>query len=185
MIAYAEPEYRFNVIMPNDDKTQVIIPNSKSMVRQTEVLMYVFQQTGIAFEPIKQKDFRGKLNEWRRKGQKITPPKGTQLEDRLEEELYQYCINGTPEPDRSHLQYGSCLTEAGFHYFRFNSFIEHLGNSWKIPEEKIAQKLKDRCFVEFDHSLNVGGKTLKVCKVKQLHVHKIEYKPVERKRTNY
>ena len=25
MIAYAEPEHRFNVIMPNDDKIQVII----------------------------------------------------------------------------------------------------------------------------------------------------------------
>jgi len=31
----------------------------------------------------------------------------------------------------------------------------------------------------------VDGKTLKVCKVKQLHIDKIEYKPVERKKTNY
>ena len=60
-----------------------------------------------------------------------------------------------------------------------------MGNGWKIPEEKIAQKLKDKCNVEFDHSLNVDGKTLKVCKVVQLHVDKIEYKPVERKESNY
>ena len=31
--------------------------------------------------------------------------------------------------------------------FRFNSFIEHLGTG-KIQEEKIAQKLKDKCNVE-------------------------------------
>ena len=185
MIAYAEPEYRFNVIMPNDDKIQVIVPNTKSMVRQTDVLMYVFQQTGIAFEPIKPKDFRAKLNEWRKKGQDITPPKGTQIDDRLAEELFQFCINGPQATQRSRLNLGSCLTEEGFHYFRFNSFIEHLGNGWKIPEEKIAQKLKDKSKVEFDHSLNVDGKTLKVCKVAQLHTDLIEHKPVERKGANY
>ena len=69
--------------------------------------------------------------------------------------------------------------------FRFNSFIEHLGTGWKIPEEKIAQKLKDRCNVEFDHSLNVDGKTLKVCKLPQLFTPQIEHKPIERKGSNY
>jgi len=185
MIAYTEPEYRFNVVMPNDDKIQVIIPNTKSMVRQTEVLMYVFQQTGTAFEPIKPKDFRAKLNEWRKKGQDITPPKGTQIEDILEEELFQYCINSPQAPKRSHLNLGSCFTEEGFHYFRFNSFLEHLGTGWKIPADKIAQKLKDKCHVEFNYSFNVDGKTLKVCKVAQLHIDKIEYKPVDRKEANY
>jgi len=185
MIAYAEPEYRFNVVMPSDDNIQVIIPNTKLMTRQKEVLDLVWQQTGVYFEPLKPKEFRAKLNEWRKNGQKITPPKGTQLEDRLEEELFQYCINGPQAQQRTQIHNGSCFTEEGFHYFRFNSFIEHLGNGWKIPEEKIAQKLKDRSKVEFDHSLNVDGKTLKVCKVVQLHVDKIEYKPVDRKGANY
>ena len=185
MITYAEPEYRFNVIMPNDDKIQVVITNTKLMTTQKEVLNLVWQQTGVYFEPLKPKDFRAKLNEWRRNGQKITPPKGTQIEDRLEEELFQYCINGPQAHQRSQIHNGSCYTEEGYHYFRFNSFIEHLGNGWKIPEEKIAQKLKDKCNVEFDHSLNVDGKTLKVCKVVQLHVDKIEYKPVARKESNY
>ena len=185
MIAYAEPEYRFNVIMPNDENAQVIIPNTKLMTRQKEVLDLVWQQTGVYFEPLKPKEFRAKLNEWRKNGQNIKPPKGTQLDDRLEEELFQYCINGPQAQQRSQLNLGSCLTEEGFHYFRFNSFIEHLGNGWKIPEEKIAQKLKDRCFVEFDHSLNVDGKTLKVCKVAQLHADKKDHKPVERKESNY
>ena len=76
-------------------------------------------------------------------------------------------------------------TDEGFHYFRFNSFIEHLGNSWKIPEEKIAQKLKDRCGVEFNVSLNIQGKTLKVCKVKQLEIKQIEHKVTERTKNNY
>ena len=50
MIAYAEPEYRFNVIMPNDEtmlKLLYLIPNS--MFRQKEVLIYVWQQTGTIF----------------------------------------------------------------------------------------------------------------------------------------
>ena len=85
------------------------------------------------FEPLKPKDFRAKLNEWRRGGQKITPPKGTQIEDRLEEELYQYCVNGPQAQERRQIHNGSCFTEEGYHYFRFNSFIEHLGTGWKIP----------------------------------------------------
>ena len=185
MIAYAEPEYRFNVVMPSDENIQVIIHNTKLMTRQKDVLDLVWQQTGVYFEPIKPKEFRAKLNEWRKKGQKIKPPKGTQIDDRLAEELFQFCINGPQATQRSRLNLGSCLTEEGFHYFRWNSFLEHLGNGWKIPEEKIAQILKDKCYVEFDHSLNVEGKTLKVCKVAQLHTDLIEHKPVERKGTNY
>ena len=87
--------------------------------------------------------------------------------------------------ERIQINSGSCLTEDGHHYFKFTSFIDHLGASWKIPEERIAQKLKDKCDVEFNHSLNVDGKTMKVCRVKQLHIDKIEYKPVERKESNY
>jgi hypothetical protein len=171
--------------MPNDDKTQVIIPNSKAMVRQTEVLMYVFEQTGVYFEPLKPKDFRAKINEWRKNGQKITPPKGTSTEDRLEEALFQYCIHGPQAQKRVQIHNGSCFTEEGFHYFKFTSFIDHLGNGWNIPQDKIAQKLTDKCKVIFNLSFNVEGKTLKVCKVAQLHVDKIEYKPVERKGDNY
>jgi len=53
------------------------------------------------------------------------------------------------------------------------------------PNQKIAQKLKDKCNVEFDHSLNVDGKTLKVCKLSQLFTPQIEHKPIERKGSNY
>ena len=185
VIKYAEPEYRFNVVMPNDDKMGVVIPNLKSMTIQAELLRLIWSQTFIKFDTLKPKAFDAKLNEWSKNIQKITPPKGTQLEDRLEEELYQKCINGPQAPQRKQLHLGSCFTEAGFHYFRWNSFLEHLGSSWKIPEEKIAQILTDKCHVEFDHSFNVDGKTLKVCKVAQLHTDLIEHKPVERKGTNY
>ena len=185
VIQYVEPEYRFNVVMPNDDNIGVVIPNLKSMTIQTELLRLIWSQTFIKFETVKPKIFNAKLNEWSKNIQKITPPKGTQIDDRLEEELFQYCINGPPAQERSQINLGSCLTEEGFHYFRFNSFIEHLGNGWKIPEEKIAQKLKDKCFVEFDHSFNVDGKTLKVCKVKQFHAEKKDHTPTKRKGTNY
>ena len=115
----------------------------------------------------------------------ISPPAGTQIEDRLTEELFQYCVNGPRAKERIQINRGACLSEEGFHYFKFSSFIDHLGSSWKIPEERIAQKLKDKCDVEFNHSLNVDGKTHKVCRVKQLHIDKIEYKPVKRKESNY
>ena len=35
--------------------------------RQKEVLDLVWQQTGVYFEPLKPKEFRAKLNEWRKK----------------------------------------------------------------------------------------------------------------------
>ena len=112
------------------------------MTRQKEVLDLVWQQTGVYFEPLKPKEFRAKLNEWRKNGQKITPPKGTQLEDRLEEELFQYCINGPQAQQRNQIHNGSCFTEEGFHYFRFNSFIEHLGKWMEDSRRKNCTEIK-------------------------------------------
>ena len=80
---------------------------------------------------------------------------------------------------------GSCLTEDGHHYFKYQSFISHLGSDWKISKEKIGHKLKEKFKVEFNYSLKIENKVEKVCKLKQLHVDKIEYKPVERKDSNY
>jgi len=185
VIKYADPEYRFNVVMPNDDKKGVVIPNLKSMTTQTELLRLIWSQTFIKFDTVKPLVFNAKLNEWSKNIQKITPPKGTQIEDRLEEELYQKCINGPQAQERSHIYNGSCFTEGGFHYFRWDSFIEHLGSGWNIPGEKMATILRDKCHVKFNHSFNVESKTLKVCKVAQLHTDLIEHKPVERKKTNY
>ena len=186
IIKYIEPEYRFNVVMPNDDKIEVIVANTKLMTTQKEVLNLIWEQTGVYFEPLKPKDYRAKLNEWRGPGcTVIKPPAGTQIGDRLKDELYQYCVNGPQAKQRTQIKNGACWTEEGFHFFKFRSFIEHLGNSWKISEERIARQLEKDCKVEFNHSLNVDGKTLKVCRVPQLHVDQIAYKPVERKENNY
>jgi hypothetical protein len=171
--------------MPNDDKMGVVIPNLKSMTIQTELLRLIWSQTFVKFDTVKPLVFNAKLNEWSKNIQKITPPKGTQIEDRLEEELYQKCINGPQAQERSHIYNGSCFTEGGFHYFRWDSFLEHLGSGWNIPGEKMATILRDKCHVKFNHSFNVENKTLKVCKVAQLHTDLIEHKPVERKGTNY
>ena len=50
---------------------------------------------------------------------------------------------------------------------------------------EIAQKLKEKCSVEFGHSLNIDGKTLKVCRVSQLHYKRIEHKLTDREKSNY
>ena len=83
------------------------------------------------------------------------------------------------------IRLGSCITEDGYHYFKYQSFLTHLGNDWKISKEKIGQKLKERFNVEFNQTLKIDGKSEKVCRLKQLHIDKIEYKPVERKGSNY
>jgi len=186
IIKYQEPEYRFQVIMPNDDKIEVVVPNTKLMTTQKELLNLIWEQTGIYFEPLKPKDYRAKLNEWRGPGcETIAPPKGTQIGDRLKDELYQYCINGPQAKQRNQIRNGACYTDKGHHHFKFSSFIEHLGNNWKIPQERIARQLEKDCEVEFNFSLNIDGKTEKVCRSLQLHLDKIEYQPVERKESNY
>ena len=185
VIKYEQTEYRFNVVMPNDDTFEVVIPNLKLMTNEKEFLSLIWDQTGTYFEPLKPKDFRAKLNEWRKNGQTIKPPEGTHTDDILAEELYQYCVNGPRAKERIQLKNGACLTEEGHHYFKFQSFITHLGNGWKIDQQKIAQKLKDKCKVEFGHSFNVEGKTEKVCKVKQLETKQIAYKVTTTKESNY
>jgi hypothetical protein len=185
IIKYVEPEYRFQVVMPSDDKVEVIVANTKLMTTQKEVLNLIWEQTGVYFEPLKPKDYRAKLNEWRNGCETIYPPKGTQIADRLHDELYQYCINGPQAKQRGQIKNGACYTNDGNHYFKFTSFIQHLGSNWKIPEERIARQLEKDCKVEFNHSLNVDGKTLKVCRLPQLHMEQIEYQPVKRKESNY
>ena len=103
----------------------------------------------------------------------------------MREELFQYCVNGPQAQERIQIKNGSCLTEDGFHYFQWKSFLSHLGNGWKTPHEKIAQKLKEKCQVKFGHYIKIEGKAVSVCKVKQLHIDKIEYKPVEKEGSNY
>ena len=39
----------------------------------------------------------------------FTPPKGTQLADRLKDELYQYCINGPQAKQRGQIKNGCLL----------------------------------------------------------------------------
>ena len=185
IIKYVEPEYRFQVVMPSDDKVEVVVANTKLMTTQKEVLNLIWEQTGVYFEPLKPKDYRAKLNEWRNGCETIYPPKGTQIADRLKDELYQYCINGPQAKQKNQIKNGACFTDKGNHYFKFTSFIQHLGTHWKIPEERIARQLEKDCKVEFNHSLNVEGKTLKVCRIAQLQMDQIEYKPVERKESNY
>ena len=185
VIKYEQPEYRFNVVMPNDDKFEVVVPNLKLMTNQKELLSLIWDQAETYFEPIKAKDFRAKLNEWRKKGQTVKPPEGTHTDDILADELYQFCVNGPKAKERIQIKNGSCFTDEGYHYFKFQSFIIHLGGGWKIDQQKIAQKLKDRCKVEFNYSFNIEGKTEKVCKVIQLETKKITYKTTERTGSNY
>ena len=186
IIKYEIPEYRFNVVMPNDDKIDVVIPNVDTMTNQKKVLDLIWEQTGIYFEPLKPKDYRVKLTEWRKNCENIKPPEGTSTDDILGNELYNYCVNGPQAKERIHIRLGSCLTEEGYHYFRYQSFISHLGNDWKISKEKIGHKLREKFNVEFNCSLRVGKEKIeKVCRLKQLHIDKIEYKPVERKKSNY
>tara|TARA_R100001086_G_scaffold233814_1_gene155667 strand:- start:99 stop:1667 length:1569 start_codon:yes stop_codon:yes gene_type:complete len=185
IIMYLEPEYRFNISLPDGSKGEIAASNTKTMTEQKDLLRLIWEQTGIYHEPLKPKDFRAKLTELRQNCQTITPPEGTGIDDLLREELFQYCVNGPQAQERIQIKNGSCLTEEGFHYFQWKSFLSHLGNGWKTPHEKIAQKLKEKCQVKFGHYIKIEGKAVSVCKVKQLHIDKIEYKPVDKKGSNY
>ena len=123
IIKYVEPEYRFQVVMPSDDKVEVIVANTKLMTTQKEVLNLIWEQTGIYFEPLKPKDWRSKLTLLRNNCQEITPPAGTQIADRLKEELYQYCVNGPRAKERIQLKNGACFTEEGYHYKAFEKNV--------------------------------------------------------------
>ena len=100
-------------------------------------------------------------------------------------QLYQYCTNSVAAPTRLAIRTGGCFTEEGHHYFKFTSFMTHLGSGWKIDQQKIAHKLEYKCNVEFNHSFNIEGTTEKVCRIKQLETKQITHKVAERKGSNY
>ena len=45
--------------------------------------------------------------------------------------------------------------------------------------------MKEELAAEFDHSFNIGNKTHKVVKLKQMKVDQLEYKKAERKEPTY
>ena len=49
-------------------------------------------------------------------------------------------VKSETEQTRVAIRTGGCFTEEGHHYFKFTSFMTHLGPGWKIDQQKIAQK---------------------------------------------
>ena len=51
----------------------------------------------------------------------------------------------------------------------------------QMPEPSLGKKIEQVPH----HSLKIENKVEKVCRLEQLHVDKIEYKPAKRKESNY
>ena len=115
----------------------------------------------------------------------VKPAAGTSDVDKLYNHLYEFCVNSSQAKQKIQIRSGSCYTDKGFHFFKFQSFYDSLGNRWKFSEEETAYIMKKEFGAIFNHSFNIDGKTEKVIKIKQLHVDQIEYNPIKREEDNF
>jgi len=148
-IAYPEPEYTFNVDLPDGRRPLVRAKNIKQIMLQEELRAIIMKTANIFVPAIKSNDFQEVVDRLFPPKETIQPPKGTSPNEQLEEYLREY-INGPQAKSHASFKTGAVLIEKEHAYFRFVSFYNFLKNKeWKESKGHTGEKLKELFKVEF------------------------------------
>ena len=177
--------YHFNIEAQDGKLKPAVIRDKNIFCKQEQFAALCWEVAGFYPERLKFNDFISKINAMRASATEVKPAAGTSDVDKLYNHLYEFCVNSSQAKQRVQIRSGSCYTDKGLHYFKFQSFYDSLGNRWKFSEEETAYIMKKEFGAIFNHSFNIDGKTEKVIKIKQLHVDQIEYKPIKREEDNF
>ena len=149
-ITYPEPEYTFNVALPDGQKArQVRAKNIKQIILQEELRAII--SAGADFVPPKIKgDAFQLIMETLFPPKKIlSPPKGTTPEELLLEYLKEYS-NGSKATTFAAFKTGATLVDGDFVYFKYKTFYDHLKNKdWKKDKSKTAEDMKELFEADF------------------------------------
>ena len=177
--------YHFNIEAQDGKLKPAVVRDKNIFCKQEQFAALCWEVAGFYPERLKFNDFIAKINGMRASAMEVKPAAGTSDVDKLYNHLYEFCVNSSQAKQKIQIRSGSCYTDKGFHFFKFQSFYDSLGNRWKFSEEETAYIMKKEFGAIFNHSFNIDGKTEKVIKIKQLHVDQIEYKPIKREGDNF
>ena len=149
-INYPEPEYTFNVELPDNKGSKVIRAKDMKQIKDQEELRTLIMKTAnIYVAKVKGDDFENVIAKLLPPVEIHQPPKGTTPDELLHEYLEEY-LNGPKAKSYASFKSGAVLVEEGFAYFKFANFYNTLKNKeWKERKERTAQRIKERYKAEF------------------------------------
>jgi hypothetical protein len=149
-INYPEPEYTFNVELPeNKGIKQVRAKDIKQIKDQEELRSLIMKTANIYVAKVKGDDFENVIAKLLPPVEIHQPPKGTTPDELLHEYLDEY-LNGPKAKSYASFKSGAVLVEDGFAYFKFANFFNTLKNKeWKEGKERTGQKIKEKYQAEF------------------------------------
>jgi hypothetical protein len=149
-INYPEPEYTFNVELPDSKGIkQVRAKDIKQIKDQEELRSLIMKTANIYVAKVKGDDFENVIAKLLPPVEIHQPPKGTTPDELLHEYLEEY-LNGPKAKSYASFKSGAVLIEEGYAYFKFTNFYNTLKNKeWKENKSRTAQRIKERYQAEF------------------------------------
>ena len=149
-ITYKEPQYVFNVTLPDGQTTkEVRAKNIKQIIELDNIRAIIGAAADMVPPKIKQNEFQDILDNLFPPKLTTPPPKGTSDDDLLEEYLGKY-LNGPKAGTYAAFKTGAVLIEDQHAYFVFASFYNSLKNKeWKENRGKTAEEMKRLFNAEF------------------------------------
>lgn len=140
-IKYPEPEYTFNVELPNGDSKNVKAKHIKQIVLQEEIRSIIAAAADFVPPKVKSNEFQEVLDNLFPPKEELLPPKGTTPDEQLAEYLKEY-INGPQAKSNASFKTGAVLIEGDYAYFKYQSFYNSLKNKdWRLDKSKTAEKI--------------------------------------------
>ena len=154
-IKYPEPEYTFNVELPNGESRNVKARNVKQIVLQEEIRSIIAAAADFVPPKVKSNDFQEVLDSLFPPTEELLPPKGTTPDEQLAEYLKDY-VNGPQAKSNAAFKTGAVLIEGDYAYFKYQSFYNSLkGKDWKEDKSKTAEKIIQICGGKEKAKINV------------------------------
>ena len=149
-IAYPEPEYTFNVELPNGKGTKEVRAKDVKQIKDQEELRALIIKTADIYVPkVKGDEFEAMLGSLLPPKEILQPPKGTTPDELLHEYLEDY-LNGPKAKSYASFKSGAVLIEEGHAYFKYGNFFNTLKNKeWREGKERTGQKIKEKYKAEF------------------------------------
>jgi hypothetical protein len=149
-ITYKEPEYTFNVTLPDGETTkEVRAKNIKQIIILDELRAIIGNAAGIIPPKIKQNEFQDVLDLLFPPKMITPPPKGTSEEELLEEYLLEY-LRGPKAENYSAFKSGATLIDGDKAFFVYKKFFNVLKNKeWKEKPDKTAEIMQKKFKAEF------------------------------------
>ena len=149
-INYPEPEYTFNVELPDNKGIKAIRAKDMKQIKDQEELRTLIMKTAnIYVAKVKGDDFENVIAKLLPPTEILQPPKGTTPDELLHEYLEEY-LNGPKAKSYASFKSGAVLIEDGYSFFKFANFYNTLKNKeWRENKSRTAQRIQERYKAEF------------------------------------